>query len=650
MAEKKIKINKSSSNSSNSNRKLSGKIAMFVWIFAVGISLVHVWYNSFGLIGVVQKNLMHLSLLMALSFLINPATNNSPKNRPSVIDWILFVLTLTCGAYFFMGYMRLAQGMMIPITTDFIYGITFSLLLIEAARRAVGLPLTILAAVFILYIRFGRNMPGELAHRGFSWERILVRMTMTSEGVLGVAVMVSASYIFMFILFASFLKATKASQFFNDLAQAIAGKARGGPAKVSIFASALTGTINGSSQANVATTGSFTIPLMKNTGYKPYFAGAVEASASTGGVLMPPIMGAAAFIMSSLIGISYNRIIIAAITPSILYYFTLYHMVDLRAAKMGLLGIDEDKLPKLKEVLLKRGHLILPLVLIIGSLLIGYSPVMAAFIGIISNIAVAAIRKETRLSFNQIIQALSEGAKNAASIAIICGIVGFIIGSVGMTGIGQVIGYNIVDMAGGSLALTAILSMVVAIILGMGLPGPACYIVTSTIAAPALMLLGVPVLSAHFFSFYFGIMSAVIPPVALTSFTAGAIANADTNKIAQYGFLLGAAGLLLPYMFIYNPVILMIDFTLGNYIYSTISLTIGLYFAAITIIGMLKKPLSLIERGIFGVVAFLLITPEPYFRIPGLIIGAVVYIYHRRKAKDYQLEQSEEEQMVNQEI
>src|SRR6056297_183070 len=650
MAEKKIKINKSSSNSSNSNRKLSGKIAMFVWIFAVGISLVHVWYNSFGLIGVVQKNLMHLSLLMALAFLINLATKNSPKNRPSVIDWILFVLTLACGVYFFTGYMRLAQGMMIPITSDFIYGIVFSLLLIEAARRAVGLPLTILATIFILYIRFGRSMPGELAHRGFSWERILVRMTMTSEGVLGVAVMVSASYIFMFILFASFLKATKASQFFNDLAQAIAGKARGGPAKVAIFASALTGTLNGSSQANVATTGSFTIPLMKDTGYKPYFAGAVEAIASTGGVLMPPIMGAAAFIMSSLIGVPYSRIIAAAVTPSILYYFTLYNMVDLRAAKMGIVGMDEKQLPNLKNVILQRGYLILPLVLIITALVLGYSPIMAGFAGIISTIIAGAFNKDTRLSFKDIMDALAEGARNATSIAIICGLVGFIIGSVGMTGIGQTIGHNIVNLAGGQLYLTSFLCMIVAIILGMGLPGPACYIVTSTIAAPALMILGIPVLAAHFFAFYFGIMSAVIPPVALTSFTAGAIANADTNKIAQYGFLLGAAGLLLPYMFIYNPVILMIDFTLGNYIYSAISLAIGLYFAAITIIGMLKKPLSLIERGIFGVVAFLLITPEPYFRIPGLIIGAVVYIYHRRKAKDYQLEQSEEEQMVNQEI
>jgi|AntRauTorckE6833_2_1112554.scaffolds.fasta_scaffold00244_27 TRAP transporter 4TM/12TM fusion protein len=644
------KKDKKTKDTNTNVRKFTGKIALFVLVFSVLISLVHIWYNSFGLLGVIQKNIMHLTLLMALVFLTKPARDSSPKNRPSFIDWAMFTLTLICGIYFFFAYMRLVQSMMQPNTLDFIYGITLSLLLIEAARRTVGLPLTILSVSFLFYVYFGPYMPGDFAHRGFSLERILVRMTMTSEGVLGVAVMVSASYIFMFILFASFLSATGASEFFNDFATALAGKARGGPAKVAIFASALTGTINGSSQANVATTGSFTIPLMKRTGYKPYFAGAVEAIASTGGVLMPPIMGAAAFIMSSLIGISYNTIIIAAITPSILYYFTLYHMVDLRAAKMGLLGLDKDKLPKLKKVLLERGHLVLPLVLIIASLLIGYSPVMAAFIGIISNIVVAGFRKETRLSFSQIIEALGEGARNGAPIAIICGIVGFIIGSVGMTGIGQVIGYNIVNLAGGSLAFTAILSMIVAIILGMGLPGPACYIVTSTIAAPALMILGVPILSAHFFSFYYGIMSAVIPPVALTSFTAAAIANADTNKVALYGFLLGAAGLLLPFMFIYNPVILMIDFTLGNYIYSLISLGVGLYFASVTIIGMLKKPLSVIERMIFGSVAFLLITPTPYLRVPGLVIGAVVYFIHLRKAKDYKkIINKQQDDLVSQE-
>ncbi len=621
-----------------SKRKLAGKVGVFVLLFSVLVSLIHLWYNSFGLLGVIQKNIMHLTLMMGLAFLTKPATNKSPLDRPSYFDWTLFALSMGCGLYFFFSYMRLVESLMQPNVYDFIYGIVLALLMIEAARRTVGVPLTVLSLIFLIYVYVGPYMPGDLAHRGFTLKRILVRMTMTSEGILGVAVMVSASYIFMFILFASFLKATSASTFFNDLASAIAGTARGGPAKIAIFTSALTGTINGSSQANVATTGSFTIPLMKESGYKPFFAGAVEAIASTGGILMPPIMGAAAFLMSSLIGVSYSKIIISAITPSILYYFTLYHMVDLRAAKMGLVGIDKDKLPDLKQVLLKRGHLIVPLILIIVALVRGYSPVLAAFIGIISVIVVSSFRKETRLSFNDIVDALAEGARNGASIAIICGIVGFIIGSVGMTGIGQVIGYNIVDMAGGSLIFTAVLSMIVAIILGMGLPGPACYIVTSTIVAPALMLLDVPVLVAHFFAFYYGIMSAVIPPVALTSFTAGAIANADTNKVAIYGFLLGAAGMLLPFMFIYNPVILMIDFSLVKYVFSTFCLAVGLYFAAVTIIGMLKAKLMMMERILFGLISLSLIFANPYVRITGLCGAVLLYLYHRKRATRLDIE------------
>ncbi|GAH46728.1 unnamed protein product, partial [marine sediment metagenome] len=344
------------------------------------------------------------------------------------------------------------------------------ILIIEAARRTVGIPLTLLCTLFLVYTYFGPYMPGIFIHQGFSLKRIIVRMTMSSEGVLGVVLMISASYVFMFILFASFLKITKASEFINDLAFALTGRTRGGPAKIAIVASGLTGTISGSSQANVATTGSFTIPLMKSVGYKPYFAGAVEAIASQGGVFMPPIMGASAFIMSSFLGIPYVKIMMAGFTPAFLYYFTLYHMIDLRAAKLGLIGVSKDKLPNLKKVILDKGHLIIPPFLIIYFIVIGYSPLFAAFVGIASVLIVSTFRKSTRLSFKDIIFALNEGARNGATIAIICGIVGFIVGSTGMTGIGQVIGSNIVKLSGGQLWLTAILCMITAIILGMGLP------------------------------------------------------------------------------------------------------------------------------------------------------------------------------------
>lgn len=616
----------------NINRKLSGKITLFLLIFSVITSLIHIWFNSFGLIDILRKSMIHLSLMMGLVFLIRPAFKNSPKNKPSIIDWYLFSLSLILGIYFLINYSRI--GLMFNLNIyDLIYGAFFIILILEASRRTVGLTLTILAIGFLVYTYYGQYMPGIFAHKGFNLRRIIIRMSMTSEGVLGVAVMISSSYIFMFILFGSFLRATGASKLFNDLALAISGSARGGPAKVSMITSALTGTINGSAQANVVTTGAFTIPLMKSIGYKPYFAGAVEAIASVGGIFMPPIMGAAAFIMSSFLGIPYFRIALVATTPVILYYFSLYNMIDLGAVKWNLPGIKRENLPSIKAVMTKRGHMLVPLILIIVFLLIGFSPLFIAIVGIISVVVISCFRKETRLSLKNIIYALSEGAQDAAPIAIICGVVGFIIGSLGMTGLGQSIGFYIVDFAHGNLFLTAFFCMITAIILGMGLPGTVCYIITATIAAPALIELGVPRLSAHFFAFYFGTMSAVIPPVCLTSFTAATIAKANPNKVALYGLLLGSAGLLLPYMFIYNPVILLYNFTWGNYLFSIFFLAVGLYAAAITIMGVIKGKINLYYRILFFTSAILLIIPEFSIRVVGLLLFIILFSMCRKVNK-----------------
>lgn len=614
-------------------RKLSGKAGFFCLIFCVFVSLFHLWYNSFGLIDVMIKNTIHVISMMGIVFLICPATSKSPKDSPSLVDWILFCLTIGAGIYFTFSYVRLIESMLQPITSDLIFGVTVILLIIEASRRTVGIPLTLLSVLFLVYTYVGPYMPGVFQHQGFSLKRILVRMTMTSEGIFGIAIMVSASYVFMFILFASFLKATKASEFFNDLAAALTGTARGGPAKMAIFASALTGTISGSSQANVATTGTFTIPLMKSIGYKPYFAGAVEAIASTGGILTPPVMGAAAFIMSSYLGIPYTTILLAAITPAFLYYFSLYQMIDLGAAKWGLVGVPKDQLPSTKKVLLERGQMLIPLILIIVFLLIGFSPLLAAFIGIVSVLVASSFRKDTRMSLKDIIFALDEGARTAAPIAVICGIIGFIIGAVGMTGIGQVIGHHIVALAGGRLWLTAVLCMFTAIILGMGLPASACYIVTATIAAPSLIILGVPELAAHFFAFYYGTLSAVVPPVALTSFTAAAIANANPTKVAVNGLLLGAAGLLLPFMFIFNPQLLLINFTWGTYLISFSCALVGLFSLAVAVMGMLKSPLAIPERCAFVLASLSLISPFTSLRVVGFSVFGVVMFFHFLRSK-----------------
>ncbi len=611
-------------------RKLSGKIGMWALILSVSTSLIHIWMNSFGLTVVIKRNIIHIGLLMALAFLYYPATKRSPKNRPSVFDWIFSFWMIGIAIYFYLNYERMVRALLTPTTLDYIYGISLMILVVEASRRVVGLPLTLFSVFFLFYAYFGPYFPEPFSHQGYNLRRIMIRMTMTDEGIPGIAVMVSSSYVFMFVLFSSFLKASGASKFFNDLAAAIAGDKRGGPAKMAIIASALTGTISGSSQANVVTTGSFTIPLMKETGYKPYFAGAVEAISSTGGILMPPIMGAAAFIMSSFLGLPYLKIMYAGFIPAVLYYFTLYHMVDLGAVKWNLLGVPKDRLPKVKEVIRERGHMAIPLIFLIAVLIMGFSPLMSALVGLVLIIIVGAFKENTRLSLKDIINALNEGAMGAISIAVVCAIVGYIIGVVGMTGLGQVIGQNIVAFAHGHLWLTLIMCMITAIVLGMGLPAAACYIITVTVAAPALIMMGVNPLAAHFFAFYFGTMSAVIPPVALTSYTAAAIAKAPPTKVALTGFSIGIAGFLIPYFYVYNPVLLLINFSWGTFIWAVFGALLGLYSMAIAIIGILKKGIPTYERILFALVTFLMIPNNLYARILGILLFAILYFINSR--------------------
>lgn len=619
-------------------RKLSGKVALYAIILGVFISLLHIWMNSFGLTIVIERSIIHVSLLMSLAFLYYPATSRSRKDGPSLLDWIFSIWMLIIAIYFPLTYSRLIKSLLSPNIMDYIYGVSLMILVIEASRRVVGLPLTLLSVGFLIYVYFGPYFPEPFSHQGFNLRRIMIRMTMTDEGIPGIAVMISSSYVFMFILFANFLKASGASQFFNDIATAITGNQRGGPAKIAIIASAMTGTISGSSQANVVTTGSFTIPLMKEMGYKPYFAGAVEAIASTGGILMPPVMGAAAFIMSSFLGIPYLKIMYAGFIPAILFYFTLYHMVDLGALKWNLTGLPKEKLPKIKEVIKERGHMAVPLIILLTLIIIGFSPLMASLASIVLIIIVGLLRKSTRLPLKDIVIALNESAKDAISIAVVCAVVGYIIAVVSMTGIGQTIGQNIISFSGGHLLPTLILCMVTAIILGMGLPAAACYIITVTVAAPALIMIGIDPLIAHFFAFYFGTMSAVIPPVALTSYTAAAIAKTKPAKVAITGFGLGIAGFILPYMFVYNPVLLLIDFSWSNFIFAIISALVALYSLAITVIGVLKTKISIIQRIIFAIASILIIPGFLYLRLIGFAIFGLSYIIHIRLVKNAEVQ------------
>ncbi len=593
------------------SRKFFGKTALIIMIFAVLTSFIHVWMNSFSMMIAIKRNALHLGMMLALTFVMYPASaKRSPRDRPSVLDWILSGLGLSVGLYIYFFYDGLVDRSLIANNYDYFFAILAIILILEAARRAVGILLPIISVCFLLYAKFGYVFTGMLGHQGFTWQRILTRMYMTSEGIFGTTLMVSSSYVFMFILFGSFLAKTNTAKFFNDFALALAGRLRGGPAHVSVMASALMGTISGSAQANVATTGTFTIPLMKEVGYTPRFAAAVEATASTGGILMPPIMGAASFIMASFLGIPYLEVMKAGLIPALFYYIAIFAMIDLRAKKLGLQGLDESKLPNLKEVMKYQGHLILPIFLIIFLLLRGLTPLYAAFFGMMSVIVVSSIRKSSRLNIKRFLEAMEDGAKTAVSIGIACAVVGFIVGVVAMTGIGQVIAYNIIAFSMGHLWLALVLVMVASIILGMGLPATACYIITASIAAPALVRMGVNPLAAHFFAFYYGTLSAVIPPVALTSYTAGGIAGANPMEVAFTGFRLAFAGIMIPFMFVYSPILLMQNVVAWRLAIVIITGLIGIACLAATSENYLMMKMTVYERVFAGSAALLLVQPK----------------------------------------
>lgn len=617
-------------------RKFDGRMATVLLAFTVATSLLHCWMNTLGILTSIKMNAIHLGTLMAITFLMYPAFPASPRNRSTIGDWILAMASLGSGAYIVFSYDRLLSANMLPTRMDLAVAITICVILVEASRRSIGMPLTVLSVAFLAYTRFGRMFPGMFAHRGFNWERILLRMVFTDEGIYGTTLSVSATYVFMFILFGSFLAATRTSELFNDLAMSVAGRFRGGPAKVSVIASALMGTISGSAQANVATTGAFTIPLMKRIGYPDYFAGAVEASASTGGILMPPIMGATAFIMSSFLGVPYSTIMLAGFAPAILYFMGIYFMVDLQAKKQDMKGLDPSEVPSLKKTIKERGHMLFPLAFIMYMMIAGFTPLFSAMAGLIAIIVLSTLRKSTRMNLKDVVNALDDGAKSAAPVAVSCAIVGFIVGSVGMTGLGQVIALNIMEFSGGHLIIALILAMVASLILGMGLPSTACYIVVATIAVPAMLSMGVPPLAAHFFAFYYGTMSGIVPPVALTSFTAAGLSGGKPSKVAVVGLGLASSGLILPFFFVYNPVILGIDFNFLRFVYLTGLAALGIFSLSTSFIGTWFSKMTMVERIAFFVFGILLVDPfgsVRLFAIAGYLVLAVThYVLSKRRA------------------
>lgn len=616
-------------------RNLTGKKAKFVSAILILFSLFQIWVNSVAVIPGIFRNAIHLAFLLVLTFLLFPETKKSPKDRFTRWDIILALLGLAVGLYIVLFYndLQVVRGS-IANNRDYFFAALAMILVLLAARRAIGPLIPIISIIFIAYAKYGPYFPGVFGHAGLSWERIFYRMYLTYEGLFGITLSVSATYIFIFILFGAFLKASGAANFFNDLALALAGKKRGGPAQVAVLSSAMMGTLSGSAVANVATTGTFTIPLMKKIGYKPYFAGAVEAAASTGGMIMPPIMGAAAFIMSSFLGVPYLKIMAAAVLPSLLYYAGIIIMVDIEAKKLGLKGLPANELPTLKKVILEQGILAIPIAVIIYTLIIGKTPLFAGFAGIISTIIASYLSKKgTRIGVKEALGALEDGARGAIVVGMACAACGFIVGVAAMTGVGSVIAHNIISISGGTIFFALIMVMVACIVLSMGLPSTALYIIVAVTAAPALKKAGILPLAAHFFVFWFGALSNVTPPVALASYTAAAIAGDDPMKTGWTGLKLTLAGFIIPFIFAYSPILLMENFSLLRAGLAFATGMLGVFSLAIAAENYYAKQLNIIERILFFAGALLLIKPGLYTDIPGLIIVVLVFIYHKISAR-----------------
>ena len=605
--------------SESRTRMFSGPWANIVSALALAFSLFQLAASTFWTLDAITLRAVHILFLLTLSFLLYPALRREQRQRraPTLYDALCICAGLFSFGYLVLNYtnITLRGGWFEP--ADYAVASVGLIVCFEMARRVVG-NLAALALVFLAYNFFGYLIPGAFGHPGYSWNRVVEHMFWGSQGLLGVGVGVSATYIFLFVLFGAFLKYSGFSDFINDLALTLVGRTAGGPAKVSVIASALMGMINGSALANVATTGAITIPLMKKTGYRAEFAGAVEAVASTGGQFAPPIMGAVGFIMAEFLGVPYTTVMLAAAIPAFLYYFTLLMAVHFEARKLGLRGLSREHIPNAANVLKERGHLLLPLIALMALLFMGYTPLFAAAISIAVTVAASWLSPRTRMGLSSILMAMEEGARGAVGVGAACVIIGVIIGTVSLTGLGLTFGYEILKFVGkDQMYLGGLFVMIMSTILGMGVPGVAAYVIVAAVAVPVLTGVGVQPLAAHMFCLFYACLSNITPPVAMSSYVAAGIARSNETKTSLIAMRLGLTGFILPFFFLNNPLLLYSPGHSGlATLWAFITAALGVSALAAGLEGWLFTRCNPAMRAMLLAAAFLAIDP-------GLITDAV---------------------------
>ena len=562
---------------SSDQRDLLGFWKQAVVAIAVLASLYHVYALGFEATGMWELRVIHLLVALLLAPMLYKFRASSPEHRISWLDMLFLVLGIVISIYCLIEEDGLSwREDVAPTTADIVFGTMLFVLVLDITRRVVGWPLVVLTLCFLVYAMTASYFPGALKSKSYPFSRIISHI-LSIDGFYGIPIGVSATFVFLFVLFGAFLRGSRVGDFFIELSYALAGRTRGGPAKVAIFASALMGTMQGSGISNVVTTGTLTIPLMKKTGFQPNFAAAVEAAASTGGQIMPPVMGAAAFLLAGMISIPYSEVVVAAAIPAVLFYVALYMQIDIQAAKWGLKGLSSAQLPPFKQVFKQWGHLSIPIAVLLYMLLIeALSPIRAALWSTLTCVLVSWVKKESRMNLSAIMKALKDGALGSLSVIVACGCAGIVVGLVSLTGIGIKLSSAIVMMSGGHLFVALILTMTITIILSMGLPTTGAYIIAAVVMGPALAKFGISNLQAHLFIFYFACMSAVTPPVALVAYPAAGIAGGDPIKVGFIAWRLCLVAFIVPFMFVYSPALIFVG-SYAQIIWSTITAVLGVY-------------------------------------------------------------------------
>jgi len=598
-----------------------------VMVISIAFVSYHMITSRFGMPDMVKHRAIHVAFILGLVWLYYPATKKSPRHRPSVVDIILFAATVFMILYTWFTRDLFLKRAGVAMTSDYIVGAMTILMTLEACRRAVGKGLLILVIVLFIYAWAGPYFPGVFAHRGHTIQRIIYQMYLTGEGIFGMPIGVSATYLIIFIVLGAMLEKSGLGKLFNDIALSVGGRLTGGPAKVAVVASALVGMIQGSAATNVATSGAFTIPLMKKVGYKPFFAGAIEAAASTGGQFMPPIMGSVAFIMAEFLGIRYLSIAAAAIVPAILYFGSVFFQIDLRARRMKLRGLTKEEMPDVKKTILRYGQMMIPVFVLVFLLIEGRTPLYAAFFTVVTTWLLSWIRKETRIGPKALRDVAVNSSRNILGIGVAMASAGFVVAVLSMTGIGVILADNIVKLSGGHLFVALLLSMLVSIVLGMGLPTSACYVIAASITVPILTAMNVPAFQAHFFVLYFSVISTVTPPVALAAYVGAGMANADPTKVGWTAFRLAIAGFIIPFFFVYSPEILLISDSALMIVWASVSAFLGIALLGIAAEGYFKVVMPVWARIIFLAAAISLISPNLGSDVIGIVVGGLSIVF-----------------------